>query len=69
MTKSNFNQNGKYVQKLIDIIEPDFFFNNKPINRFNVVEGIINNTDRDKSKKLSKLRQEISSIENCNNII
>ena len=66
MTKSNFNQNGKYVQKLIDIIEPEFFFNNKPINRFNVVEGIINNTDRDKSKKLSKLKQEISSIENCN---
>ena len=66
MTKSNFNQNGKYVQKLIDIIEPDFFFNNKPINRFNVVEGIINNTDRDKSKKLSKLKEEINSIENCN---
>ena len=66
MAKSNFNQNGKYVQKLIDIIEPDFFFNNKPINRFNVVEGKINNTDRDKYKKLSKLKQEIISIENCN---
>ena len=66
MTKNNFNQNGKYVQKLIDIIEPDFFFNNKPINRFNMDEGIINNTDRDKSKKLSKLKLEINSIEDCN---
>ena len=31
MTKKVLNQNGKYVQELINIIEPDFVFNNKAI--------------------------------------
>ena len=34
MTKRTLNQNGKCVQELIDIIEPDFVFNNEVINRF-----------------------------------
>ena len=34
MTKKALNQNSKYTRKLIDIIEPDFIFSNKPINRF-----------------------------------
>ena len=33
MIKKTLNQNAKYVQKLIDIIEPDFILI-KPINRF-----------------------------------
>ena len=28
MTKKALNQNGKYVQDLIDAVEPDFIFNN-----------------------------------------
>ena len=36
MTKKVLNQKSKYVQEIIDAIEPDFIFNNKPINRFNV---------------------------------
>ena len=34
MTKKTLNQNGKYVEELKNAIEPDFNFNNKPINRF-----------------------------------
>ena len=36
MTKKTLNQNTKYVQGLIDTIEPDFNFSNKPINRFKI---------------------------------
>ena len=36
MSKKSLNQNSKYIQKFIDIIEPDFVFNDKPINRFDV---------------------------------
>ena len=38
MTKKLFNQNSKYIQQLIDIIEPDFLFNNKPIKRFKIID-------------------------------
>ena len=33
MTKKTLNQNAKYVQELIDVIEPDLAFGSKPINR------------------------------------
>ena len=36
MTKNVLNQNAKYVQELIDAIEPDFVFSDKPINRFKI---------------------------------
>ena len=38
MTKTPLNQNGKYVQELMDTINADFIFTNKPINRFKVIE-------------------------------
>tara|TARA_Y100000389_G_scaffold199106_1_gene236881 strand:+ start:528 stop:1250 length:723 start_codon:yes stop_codon:yes gene_type:complete len=66
MTKKALNQNGKYVQELIDTIEPDYVFSNKPINRFKIVK---NNNDieiQDKQVQLFKLRNKINSIENCN---
>ena len=43
MTKKTLNQNAKYVQELINTIEPDFVFSTKPINRFKVIE---NNDDK-----------------------
>ena len=64
MTKKALNQNDKYVQKLINIIEPDFSFTKKPINRFNLLDK--NNNKVNKIEKLSKLKKQISSIENCN---
>ena len=66
MTKKSLNQNDKYVQELINSIEPDFIFSNKPINRFNVIEKNNNIENLNKTELLSNLRDQISSIENCN---
>jgi len=66
MTKKVLNQNGKYVQELIDIIEPDFIFSNEPIDRFKVASSKNDNLIRGKSKELLNLKKRISSIENCN---
>ena len=41
MTKKNLNQNAKLVQKFINLVEPDFNFNDKPLNRYK----IFNNND------------------------
>ena len=40
MTKKSLNQNGKYVQELINYIEPEFIFSNKPLNRLKVIKNI-----------------------------
>ena len=66
MTKKTLNQNTKYTQELIDMIEPDFFFNNKPINRFTVTKDDNHNVNQNKAEKLSDLKRKINSIENCN---
>ena len=66
MTKKSLNQNDKYVQELINSIEPDFIFSNKPINRFNVIEKNNNIENQSKIELLSNLRDQISSIENRN---
>ena len=63
MTKKTLNQNDKYFHEFIDGIEPDFIFSNKPINRFKVIKKSI---DNDKTEKLSNLKEQINSIENCN---
>ena len=62
MSKKPLNQNGKYVQKLINTIEPDFIFNDRPINRFKVIK----NNENNKTEKLLELKKQINSIENCN---
>jgi len=66
MTKKTLNQNTKYAQELIDMIEPDFFFNNEPINRFTVTKDDNHNVNQNKAEKLSDLKRKINSIENCN---
>ena len=66
MIKKTLNQNAKYVQKLIDSIEPDFVYDNKPLNRFNIQEDIEDNVNQNKNELLLDLREQINSIENCN---
>ena len=66
MTKNTLNQNGKYVQELINTIESNFLFSNKPINRIQLNELDKIGGDQDKQEKLTKLEEQISSIENCN---
>ena len=66
MTKKALNQNAKYVQELINTIEPDFVFDNKPINRFKIIEQNNANINLNKAEQLSELKKKINSIENCN---
>ena len=66
MTKKTLNQNTKYVQGLIDTIEPDFNFSNKPINRFKISFNAKRNDHLNKKDQLSELKKRINSIENCN---
>ena len=66
MTKKVINQKGKFDEELINTIEPNFIFKDKPINRFNIVENTRDNNQTDKLKLLEKLKQQINSIENCN---
>ena len=68
MTKEALNQNDKYVQELVETIEPNFIFNKTPLNRFkdskNDNRGIGQN--QNKQELLLKLKEQINSIENCN---
>ena len=66
MTKRYLNQNDKYVNDLINSIEPDFFFASKPINRFKTVEIEDENFKKNKYEQLSNLKKKINSIEDCN---
>tara|TARA_B100000900_G_C20497518_1_gene682285 strand:+ start:188 stop:907 length:720 start_codon:yes stop_codon:yes gene_type:complete len=66
MTKNDLNQNDIYVQNLKDAIEPDFVFNSKPINRFKVIKANLDILGSNKSSQLTKLKEQINSIENCN---
>ena len=65
MTKSALNQNANYAKELIDTIEPDFVFSNKPINRFKNVNKKETVNNPDKNKRLLDLKNNINSIENC----
>ncbi len=66
MTKKMINQKGKFDDQLIDIIEPNFVFKNKSINRFNIIENSNDNDQTNKVELLERLKKQINSIENCN---
>ena len=55
-----------YKEKLIDLIEPDFVFSEKPLNRFKAYEKKNNEKNSDKNIKLQLLKKKINSIQNCN---
>ena len=63
MIKKTLNQNVKMVQEILDTIEPDFIFSEKPTNRFKFNENNI--VTESKNKQLSNLKLLINSIENC----
>ena len=65
MTKKVINQKGKFDEELINTIEPNFIFNDKPINRFNNVENSNNLSQTNKTNLLKELKNKINSIENC----
>ena len=66
MTKNPLNQNGKYVQDLVNTVEPDFIFSDKPINRFKFFKSNKNEINQEKAALLNKLKLQINSIEDCN---
>ena len=66
MTKKVINQKGKFDEELINTIEPNFVFKNKPINRLNYIENDKSEKQTDKSELLKNLKKQINSIENCN---
>ena len=66
MIKKVINQKGKLDEQLIDTIEPNFVFKNKPINRFNIIENSNDNDQSNKADLIEKLKKQINSIENCN---
>jgi len=66
MTKKMINQKGKLDEELINTIEPNFVFKDKPINRFNTLEINSDNSSANKTELLHELKKQINSIENCN---
>tara|TARA_B100000674_G_scaffold481100_1_gene481523 strand:+ start:424 stop:1143 length:720 start_codon:yes stop_codon:yes gene_type:complete len=66
MSKKELNQNDKIKKNLIDTFEPNFNFNNKPINRLKISHSHEAKNILNKAEKLSSLKKEINSIENCN---
>jgi len=66
MTKKVINQKSKFDEELINTIEPNFVFKNKPINRFKFTETILEENQTDKTELLNRLKKQINSIENCN---
>ena len=64
MSKKDLNQNAKYTQEIINLLEYEFSFNDQPINRFKINTRNYN-SDKDKSQKLLDLKQKINSIEDC----
>ena len=60
------NQKGKFDEELVNTIEPNFVFKDKPINRFNIVENSNNYDQTNKVELLEELKKQINSIENCN---
>jgi uracil-DNA glycosylase len=65
MTKKVINQKSKLDEELINTINPNFIFNDKPLNRFNIVVNSDNENQVDKTELLKELKNQINSIENC----
>ena len=66
MTKKLINQKGKLDEVLINTIEPNFIFSDKPINRFNIINNNEDAHPGNKADLLKDLQSKINSIENCN---
>jgi uracil-DNA glycosylase len=66
MTKKMINQKDIFDEELINTIEPNFIFKDKPINRFNIIDKSDDSNQADKVELLKGLKKQINSIENCN---
>jgi uracil-DNA glycosylase len=66
MTKKMINQKDKFDEEIINSIESKFVFNDRPINRFNIIDKSDDFNQADRIKLLQELKIQINSIENCN---
>ena len=66
MIKKTLNQNGKYTKELLSTLESKFIFSDKPINRFSPIREDISLKNQNKKQLLLALKNQISSIEDCN---
>ena len=70
MSKKVINQNTNYDSDLLNSIEPNFIFDENPINRLENTTGNtkkMNSIDEiDKEKELNELKLQINSINDCN---
>ena len=66
MTKKDLNQNANYEKELFNFFEPEFTFSSRPLNRVNILSKNKDQNLLDKTERLSKLKEKINSIENCN---
>ncbi|MDA9598533.1 uracil-DNA glycosylase [Candidatus Pelagibacter sp.] len=55
-----------YKEELINLIEPNFIYSKKPINRFKIKEAKIEKKDLNKTSQINELKKLINSIQNCN---
>ena len=69
MSKKVINQNANYNSELLNSIEPNFIFDNNPINRLrNTAKNLKKENDVkqiDKEKELNELKLQINSINDC----
>ena len=66
MIKNKSEHSSVYTDELINTIEQEFIFSNKPINRFKNNTEIDINKNLQKNELLEELKNQINSIENCN---
>ena len=70
MSKKVINQNTNYDFELLNSLESNFTFNEKPINRFkndnNSFKAKNKDSEISKKENLAELEREINSIEDCN---
>ena len=57
MTKKMINQKDKFDDELINTIEPNFIFKDKPINRFNIIDKNNDSNQADKAESLLELQK------------
>ena len=69
MSKKVINQNTNYKTELLNSVESNFIFSEKPINRLLNAsissQNYFNDERIDKEKELAKLKSQINSIEDC----
>ena len=65
MSKKVINQNTNYDSELLNSIDTNYIFNEKPINRLKITSDNLKKDNIDKKKEISKLYNEINSIEDC----